>query len=97
MRERQPHHPYGLDQVPVYGAAPIVIRAIGDPRSSAATTDIVDQDINPAKDRDAAWTSPAPSSGLLTSAAWAAISAVLARNAASVLRPPKRLLPKAAG
>jgi hypothetical protein len=68
MRECQPHHPYGLDQVPVHGAAPIVIRAICDARSSAATTDDVDQDINPAKGPTAAWTSPAASSGLLTSA-----------------------------
>jgi hypothetical protein len=64
MRERQPHHPYGLDQVLVYGAAPIVIRAIGDPRSSAATTDIVDQDINPAKDRDGGLDQPCRFIGL---------------------------------
>jgi hypothetical protein len=69
MRERQPHHPHGLDQVPFDSAAPIVIRAIGDARSSAATTDVVDQDINPAKGRDRGLDQPAASSGLLTSAA----------------------------
>jgi hypothetical protein len=52
MRERQPHHPYGLDQIPFHGAAPIIIGAIGDARSSSATAYVVDQDINPAKGRD---------------------------------------------
>jgi hypothetical protein len=52
MRERQPHHPNGLDQIPFDGAAPVIIGAIGDARSSPATAYVVDQDINPAKDRD---------------------------------------------
>ena len=64
MRERQPHHPYGLDQVPFDGAAPIVIRAIGDARPSATTADIVDQDINPAKDRDGGLDQPCRFIGL---------------------------------
>jgi len=46
-----PHHPDGLDQVPFQGAAPIVIGAVGNARS-AATADVVNQDINPAKGRD---------------------------------------------
>ena len=64
MRESQPHHPYGLDQVAVHGAAPIVIRAIGDARSAAATSDVVDQDINPAKDRDGGLDQPCRLIGL---------------------------------
>ena len=52
MRERQAHHPYGLDQIPFHGAAPIIVGAIGDARSSSATAYVVDQDINPAKGRD---------------------------------------------
>jgi hypothetical protein len=42
MRKRQPHHPYGLDQIPFHGGAPIVVSAVGDARSAAATADIVD-------------------------------------------------------
>ena len=64
MRERQPHHPYGLDQVTVHGAAPIVIRAICDARSAPATTDVVDQDINPAKGRDGCLDQPCRLIGL---------------------------------
>jgi hypothetical protein len=52
MRERQPHHPYGLDQIQFHGTAPIVIGAFGDARASSATAYVVDQDINPAKGRD---------------------------------------------
>ena len=64
MRERQPHHPYGLDQIPFHGAAPIVIGAVGDARSSLATTHVVDQDINPAKDRDGGLDKPCSFVGL---------------------------------
>ena len=52
MREREPHHPDGLDQVPLHGAAPIVIGAVGDARSSSATADVVNQDVDAAKGRD---------------------------------------------
>jgi hypothetical protein len=52
MRERQPHHPYGLDQIPFDGAAPVIIGTIGDARSSSATADVIDKDIDPAKSSD---------------------------------------------
>ena len=45
-------------------AAPIVIRAICDARSAPATTDVVDQDINPAKGRDGCLDQPCRLIGL---------------------------------
>ena len=64
MRERQPHHPHGLDQIAFDGAAPIIIGAIGDARSSAATADVVDQDVHPAKGRDGGLDQPCRFIGL---------------------------------
>ena len=52
MRQRQPHHPHGLDQVAFQGAAPVVIGAVGDARTAAATADVVDQDVDAAIDGD---------------------------------------------
>ena len=64
MRERQPHHPHGLDQIAFDGVAPIIIGAIGDARSSPATAHVVDQDINPAQDRDGGLDQPCRFIGL---------------------------------
>jgi hypothetical protein len=52
MRKRQPHHPDGLDQIPLQCASPIVIGAIGNVRSSTATTHVVDQHVDAAVGRD---------------------------------------------
>ena len=52
MRQREPHHPHGLDQVAFQRAAPLVIAAVGNARTTASTTDIVDQDVDAAIGRD---------------------------------------------
>jgi hypothetical protein len=54
MRQRQPHHSHGLDEVPFQRAAPVIIAAVGDPRAAAATAtaDIVDHYVYAAIGRD---------------------------------------------
>ena len=64
MRQRQPHHPHGLDQIPFERAAPIVIGAVGDARSAAATADVVDQDVDAAIGRDGGLDQPGGFIGL---------------------------------
>ena len=46
MRQGEPHHAHGLDQVALQRAAPVLIAAVGNARPAAATADIVDQDID---------------------------------------------------
>jgi hypothetical protein len=48
VRQRQPHHSNGLDEIPFQRAAPVVVAAVGNARLAAATADIVDQDVDAA-------------------------------------------------
>jgi hypothetical protein len=43
-----PHHPHGLDHIPLQRAAPVVIGAVCDARAAVATADIVYQDVDAA-------------------------------------------------
>ena len=52
MRQGEPHHAHGLDQVALQRAAPILIAAVGNARPAATTADIVDQDIDAAVSGD---------------------------------------------
>jgi hypothetical protein len=52
MRQGEPHHAHGLDQVAFQRAAPVVIAAVRNARTTAATADIVDQDIDAAMGSD---------------------------------------------
>jgi hypothetical protein len=69
VQRRQPHHPYGLDQVPFQRAAPVVIVAVGNARATPTTADIVDQNVDAAIGRGGDLDQAASSSGLPTSAA----------------------------
>jgi hypothetical protein len=54
-----PHHPHGLDHIPLQRAAPVVIGAVCDARAAVATADIVYQDVDAALSRDRGLDQPA--------------------------------------
>jgi len=52
MRQFQPHHPDGLDQVAFQRAPPVLVGAVRDARAAIAAANIVDQDVDAAIGRD---------------------------------------------